>query len=71
MVRSDGGTHHASIQDLQLPLGRYEPERLLSQETTMKTIIALATLALVLAVGTATVMVVQPQPAMACTGQNC
>ncbi len=39
----------------------------------MKKIIVLAALAFVLAAGTATVMIVQPQPAMAgpCGGANC
>ena len=37
----------------------------------MKKIIALAALALVLAVGTVTVMTVHPQQAMACDGSNC
>jgi hypothetical protein len=37
----------------------------------MKKIIALAALAFVLAAGTATVLTVQPQPAMACQNPNC
>jgi hypothetical protein len=37
----------------------------------MKKIIALAALAFVLAAGTATVLTVQPQPAMACPSGSC
>ena len=37
----------------------------------MKKIIALAALAFVLAAGTVTVMIAQPQPAIACNGNGC
>ncbi len=37
----------------------------------MKKIIALVAVAFVLAVGTVTLMIVQPQPAMACSGYGC
>jgi hypothetical protein len=45
--------------------GGRQLQRLLSQETTMKKLIALAALAFVLAAGTVTVLTVHPQPAMA------
>jgi hypothetical protein len=41
------------------------------QEITMKKIIAVATLAFVLAAGSAAVLIVHPQIVMACPNQTC
>jgi hypothetical protein len=46
-------------------------ELLTARETTMRKLIVLAATAFVLAAGTATVLTVQPQPAMACPSGTC
>jgi hypothetical protein len=48
-----------------------EAATLTAQETTMRKLIVLAATALVLAAGTATVLTVHPQPAMACPNSSC
>jgi hypothetical protein len=54
-----------------LPIPATNSRQLITQETTMRKLIVLAALAFVLAAGTATVLTVQPQPAMACPTSAC
>jgi hypothetical protein len=44
---------------------------LIAQEIKMKKLILAVTLAFALAAGTETVLTVQPQPAIACSGSGC